>query len=456
MLRLIFISAVMLVGIRYAIRDAFGALLLYLWIAYFRPEYWAYDTAFLISLNLSLLTGLYLLIRALLSGASFRVDFRSAVLVLILALSLASTLTSAWDEYAWPWWINFAKALTIAYLISVLVTDVSQFRIVILVIAVSLGLEGAKQGWIGLLIHPGGRNDNTYATLGDNNGVAVGMLMLVPVFVALAKTAQYPWERRFHQFLMIGITYRAISTYSRGGFLAAGAMAAIYVLRSRQKLRAAVGTVLVAGIVLSVLPSEFWERMSTIPASQEGMDTLEAAVRGDEGDEPMDESAASRIHYWRVAVDMAVANPLLGVGLNAFSRFYNQYDSLNGLYGYRRSVHSIWFGILAELGIPAFLLFLTTLGLAIVGCSTVARRALKGDLPAEYYSYAVALQAAFAACLVGGTFLPFQYNEMLWHFVGLSMALRAIAMKATVTSSAGLATPYSALGPRRFQSARAT
>jgi putative inorganic carbon (HCO3(-)) transporter len=153
---------------------------------------------------------------------------------------------------------------------------------------------------------------------------------------------------------------------------------------------------------------------------------------------------------------MAVANPLFGVGLNAFSRFYNQYDSLNGLYGYRRSVHSIWFGILAELGIPAFMLFLTTLVLAIAGCSTVARWALRGDLPAEYYSHAVALQAAFAACLVGGSFLPFQYNEILWHFVGLSMALRAIAMNATVTSSAGLATPYSALGPRRFQSARAT
>jgi hypothetical protein len=67
----------------------------------------------------------------------------------------------------------------------------------------------------------------------------------------------------------------------------------------------------------------------------------------------------------------------------------------------------------------------------------------------------VAIQAAFAACLVGGSFLPFQYNEILWHFVGLSMALRAIAMKATVTSPS-LANPYSAFDSRRFQSARAT
>jgi hypothetical protein len=47
------------------------------------------------------------------------------------------------------------------------------------------------------------------------------------------------------------------------------------------------------------------------------------------------------------------------------------------------------------------------------------------------YHYAIAVQAGFAACMVGGTFLSFQYNEMLWHFVGLSMALRGIAMRAT-------------------------
>lgn len=452
MLRMALVSVVILVGIRYAIRDAFGALLFYLWFAYFRPEYWVWNLGALQALNLSLITGVFLLVRTLFSRVEYRLDLRSALLVLFVGLSLMSTMVSNRDDYAWPWWTDFAKAVVVAYLISILITNLSQFRTALIVIAFSLGFEGAKQGWVGILLRPGGRNMNDFASLGDNNGVAIGMLMMVAVFIALAKTAQTHWERRLHQFFMIGIAYRAIVTYSRGGFIAAAAVACVWVLRSKQKFQSAVAAILVGGTLLSMLPQSFWTRMSTIPLSQ---GELQVAIEGEDPQEA-DTSASSRLHYWRVAIHMALDNPLLGVGLNAYSRFYNDYDFLGGVYGRRRSVHSIWFGILAELGIPAFMLFLTMLGLAMAGCQSVARRAHRGELPAEYYTYAVAIQTAFVACLVGGSFLPFQYTEILWHFVGLSMALRAMAMKAAKATSPALATVYAPPVPRRFQSTHAT
>jgi len=144
-----------------------------------------------------------------------------------------------------------------------------------------------------------------------------------------------------------------------------------------------------------------------------------------------------------------------GVGVNAFPRFYNLYDFSRGLYGRGRSVHSLWFGILAELGIPAFLLFVLMLVLAVGACGSVARQSHRGELPREFYSFAVALQTGFGALIVGGTFLAFQYTEILWHFVGLSMALRAVAMETAAAAVPCQVDAHSAEISSGFQPARA-
>ena len=137
----------------------------------------------------------------------------------------------------------------------------------LLTIAISLGLESAKQGWVELIIHPGSPNLITpLPMLGDNNGVAVGMLMLVPILTVLASTATTQYERLFLRFMAFGVLYRGIVTYSRGGFLAAAALALFYILRSRRRLPALAGVLIATLLVLPVLPDTFWQRMSTIQA----------------------------------------------------------------------------------------------------------------------------------------------------------------------------------------------
>jgi probable O-glycosylation ligase (exosortase A-associated) len=449
MLRTTFVLLIIAMGLPTALRDAFGALLLYLFIAYFRPDYWVWNAGFMRSLNLSLLSGVYLLGRALLSGTKLRFDLRSTLLFLFVALSFMSTVMSPRDDYAFPFFRDFAKTVIVSYLIFVLVTNLVQFRTVLLVMAYSLCFEAAHQGWFRLVLNPGGRNDNHMVMLGDNNGVAVGMMMVVPLFIALARTSEHKWEKWLHYFMMVGVAYRGISTYSRGGFLAGGAVTLIYLARSERKLRSAVAAVVVVGALLSVLPEGFWTRMSTIPTSQEMVEEVA------EGDTETDGSMSGRLHYWRVAIDMAMASPLFGVGLNAYSRFYNQYDFSGGRYGGRRSVHSLWFGILAELGIPAFLLFVLMLVLAVGACGSVARQSRRGELPRDFYSFAVALQTGFGALIVGGTFLAFQYTEILWHFVGLSMALRAVAMETAAAAVPCQVDAHSAEISSGFQPARA-
>jgi putative inorganic carbon (hco3(-)) transporter len=415
-LRSIFVLILTVFGVGMALRGPFYALQFYLWIAYFRPDTWMWDPTLLRSLNLSFTAGAYLILRSLPSVGKAPFDLRAAMLLCFLVLSGLSAWFGLLPEFAWEQWVDFGKTLAVSYLVYVLASeDLEKFRLTVLVIAFSLGFEAVKQGYANLILNPGGLNTNTLPQLGDNNGVAVGMLMLATLFLALTRTTDHKWLRRLHLFFAVGVLYRGISTYSRGAFLALAALMFVYILRSNQKMKAFVGATLIALIVIPSLPPAFWERMGTMAVSSE---------------DQLDASSASRLHFWRVAVDMANDYPLLGVGYNSYNNIYDRYDFSVGFYGAGRSVHSMWFGVLAELGYVGLVLFVLMIVLAVTGMNKVARQAKNGELPMDFYHYAVAIQTAFAACVVGGSFLPFQYIEVMWHFIALSMALRALAMRS--------------------------
>ncbi len=398
----------------YAVRSPFYTLLFYLWVSYFRPETWAWSPV-IQSLNLQLLVGVWLVLYTVVSAQRLRFGIGPLLLLVLLAHGALSTTQSLAFEYAWRYWQEFAKALLIGYLMLVLITTEQRLRVTLVVIALSLGFEGAKQGWAQLILNPGGRNDNTFVLLGDNNGVAIGMLMLLSLLVGLIRTSSSRIERHIGKFLAVGVTYRAISTYSRGGFLSCAGLVLHYILRSQRKVVSLVVVGVVAAIVLPVLPTAFWDRMSTIQQAAEG-------------DVYVDGSAAGRIHYWRVAVIMANDRPLVGVGQNAYNAVYNSYDPSFGAYGYGRSVHSQWFGMLAELGYPGLILFITVLCWALFVCWRTRRLAGSHPQLANLGHYATAIEGALVTAIIGGTFYPFHYNEMLWHTIALSMVVWQLAM----------------------------
>jgi uncharacterized membrane protein YccC len=54
----------------------------------------------------------------------------------------------------------------------------------------------------------------------------------------------------------VGVLMRAISTYSRGGFLGAGALIVMTILRSEKKIRATLGIVILVWGIAQVMPQE--------------------------------------------------------------------------------------------------------------------------------------------------------------------------------------------------------
>ena len=70
MLRSLLVFSIVFYGLYYAVVSGFGALLFYLWVAYFRPQDWVWNPALLNAIGLSFLSGILVLVRAPGSGAS--------------------------------------------------------------------------------------------------------------------------------------------------------------------------------------------------------------------------------------------------------------------------------------------------------------------------------------------------------------------------------------------------
>jgi putative inorganic carbon (HCO3(-)) transporter len=409
MLRMVFAIGLLLFGAAQSLRGPFYALLFYLGIAYFRPETWVWGDS-LQGLNLSFIVGCAALVMTLFSAERPRLSAPVILILVFTAHGLLATLLSPHPDWAFVWWKGFAKVAVISVLIIALVNTEERFRLTLLVITFALSFEGAKQGWAYLVLMPDQANSNSLEILGDNNGVAIGMLMLSAVILALFQTARTKSQKGLFGFLLIGTLFRSLTTFSRGGLLAFAAMCVVYWWRSQHRIRTGIVVGTLAGALLMLLPPQYWSRMDTIGSDREEMDA----------------SAAGRLYFWEVARRMANDRPFLGVGTSGFQASYNEYDESGGAYGVGRAVHSTWFGILADQGYVGFLLFLSLLVSAFRACNGVRRRAaVHPDGP--MLAYAAALQTALVTVAVGGTFLSYHYVEILWHFMALAFALRTIA-----------------------------
>lgn len=415
MLRLIFVFSIILIGAYFSLTGPFYALLFYLWNAYFRPEFWVWDFDTVAPLRLSLVIGAFLLAASIRSFARFRWSLSLFLALAFFIQSTISLLLSPHQTLIVPFWVEFLKVVLITVLITLLVSDERRYRLTLLTIALSLGFEGAKQGWTSFFRNPGGTNINPNVLLGDNNGVALGMMMLIPMFIALAQTSSTRWERFAHRFFIVGVFYRSISTYSRGGFLAAGAVSLISLARAKHKIRTIIAVGLIGYAIASVMPEAFWERMNTITAPSEERDV----------------SIESRVFYWELAQRVTDDYPFTGVGMNGFRYSFSKYSIASGGEEGQRAAHSVWFGLMADLGYPGLTIFVALMLSSIFTCEKLRRRARRRGHH-SIATYASHLQTSIVVFAVGGTFLSAQYLELIWHIFGLVIALDRIEASQAV------------------------
>jgi putative inorganic carbon (HCO3(-)) transporter len=421
LLRSLFVLSILLPGMVAALTNRFAALLLYLWFALFRPQDWLWMD--ITRFRLSMVLGALLIGPALLTGILPNVTHPLSVGgLLFLACSLVSQMGAFSPDLGWLWIDFLVRLLLVCMLLVTLVSTRQRFVAVIAVIACSLGIHAGKAGFAWLVIGGVRFSDGLSGAFVDNNGYAMGTVMIMPLLVATGQNIHYLFEGRWPQIevwarravyaMAFFCTFTVIGTYSRGGFLSLSA--AVLVFIALQKRRAAafsgLAVVVLIGLLVVPLPQEYTERLSTIRTYEEiGED-----------------SAMSRPHFWKVAVRMAEQN-FFGVGLRGYDNAYDFYDFLDGRYGRRRSVHSSHYMVLAELGYPGAVVWAGLLiGSLLIGWRIRARAwspYLPDDARDFVFTCSNALMVSMVGFMVGGSFLALALNDLTWLTFAMLAAL---------------------------------
>ncbi len=197
-----------------------------------------------------------------------------------------------------------------------------------------------------------------------------------------------------------------IATQSRGGLLGVMTVfgiAGLRVIRSR----------IVLGLLGAVAFVFLFLAMGIGDRSSGGFSDL--SQRGG-----LDESSGIRLTAWHSAINMVIHHPLTGVGLDNYSSALDVYST--GWMGKINAVHSTWFGVLAETGLPGFIIFVTMIAVTIRTAITNMNSLCHGNRPDTMKATALAQVAGLASFCVAGTFLTQGFTWPIYILLALTIA----------------------------------
>lgn len=249
----------------------------------------------------------------------------------------------------------------------------------------------------------------TGLTIFSNN--AAIMLLPLLVWTLVSNLGRPVWRRSLLWFMGCVALY---FTLSRAGWLAFLIGMLVLALRLRGQHRQMRGLALHATIaLLAVLLA--WAAPTRIDPYEPGGER--SAGRWGTLDSGEDYSSASRLIAFQVAAKAATEYPLTGVGLGRFPDYYAKHYAeylTSAAVDPRAQMtpHNGYAQFVAEVGIPAFLVFLGWFGWLL-------RQAAKSTEPA-----ALALQASIVGMAGWLLFHDGLYDRQLWILLGCATALR--------------------------------
>ncbi len=253
-------------------------------------------------------------------------------------------------------------------------------------------VDGDRAGWIGIFGNP---NDLAYY-------LAVGVAMVLSAREAASRRIM----KVAYLGLLVPIGVAILLTQSRGGMLAAGAVLALWTLRSVKRAPALIGIAIALGCVLYLGPSNtFGHRMET--AQSHGVDL----------------SAQGRLDAWRTGLNIAAERPWTGVGAGAFMIAWP--DFAPGDAGAARTEHNTFIQLIGELGIPALLLFVLALVAGVLAVSRAAKQAYLAP-------YARGVQCGLAGFAVCSLFGGIAFTWPIYLLLGISFATARLAREDAV------------------------
>ena len=411
----------------------FYGLLFYLWFALFRPQEWVWIE--IEQYRLSLLVGLALIVPSFLTGILPNLTHPLSLgMIAFLGTALVGQINAFNAPVGWMHLELLARIILVSLFLVTLVDTRKRFVLTIAVLSGALGFHATKFG-IGFLIRGGARfGEGIGGPYGSNNEFGLAIARIIFLLIATSQNVKSRWVRYGFMAAIPLSCFGLVSTFSRGAFLALAAGMFVFVLLQRRRvLSIAAVAAAIVGSTYMPIPEGYFNRLETIQTYEE----------------VADDSALSRLHFWRVALLVAKDYPS-GIGLRNFEWAYDQYDFTGGRYKTHRSVHNSHLQALVEAGYLGAALWVFLFGYAFWTAWRVRRRSKDPTLDAEsrrfYLTTSNALMASMTAFVVGGTFGAEVLSDLNWFTFGLVAALHRLAFEpatapTTVPSTVVAASP---------------
>ena len=396
-------------------RPYVGALM-WVWISIMNPHRLTWGPAY--GFPFAMLTAVTTMAGVLISNDRGRFPAsRETTLIILMGIWFSLTTTVAlMPEAAFIKWDRVIKIYIMTIVPLFLLQEKNRLRLLLLVMTLSIAFFSVKGGLFSLLT--GGRYrvyGPSQSFIADNNALAVAELMVLPFMIFLGKTEPRKWVRR-GLYLSAPLTIVSIVfSYSRGALLGLLAMFGVLIVMGR-RWGLAIAFVVIAGAGFAFIPSQWFERMSTI------------------GTYKQDESAMARFQSWGFAWNVATDRPITGGGFRVFStdqflRYgpdpFEAYDS-----------HSIYFEVLGEHGFVGLALFLALLVSNFVSLAWVERKARGRPSLAWTKDYAMMLRLSIVSYAVGGAFLGLAYFDLYYNVIAGVVILKILVQRELAQEAA--------------------
>ena len=336
-------------------------------------------------------------------GLENRITARPREVNLLLLLLLAGILSIPQAlEVKRAWWgfVDFLKVVLIFIaIINVVRTEKRLKRLWILVLIATciLSINAVNDYRLGLLELGGLRIKGSIGGLFDNpNDLALHLVTMFPLALCLSLITRNRIMKIVYLAVVFLIIGGIVVTFSRGGFLALIATAAVLLwklVRSTRWLIPPVGAVVLL-VFLVLAPGAYRERLSTTG----------------------DDSSRARFDDLKRSVYVAVRHPLLGVGMENYILFSNS----------NKSSHNAYTQVAAELGMAAAVIYVLFILAPFKGLRSIERKSYDVKLERRFYYASVAIQASLVGYMVASFFASVAYLWYIYYLVGYAVCLRRI------------------------------
>lgn len=349
------------------------------------------------------------------------------VLMLFMVWMTITGVTALEPDAVWTEWNRVAKTILMFLVTVAVIHRPKDVKYLTAVVALSIGFYGFKGGLFTILTGGNSRVLGPMGTyIGDNNDLALALVMTVPLVWYLQSQATNKWLRYGLIGLAVLTMAAAAGSYSRGALLAGGAMLFFLWLKSANKVRTGAVLLMALPLLFLLMPEQWFTRMDSI------------------GEYKQDGSALGRINSWHMAWNIASSN-LLGGGYRCFTAPVFRLYAPDPLMVH--APHSIYFQVLGEHGFIGLGLFLLFLFLAWRTGSRVVRFC-KGKPELQWASNLAAMcQVSLVGYMVGGAFLTLAYVDQIYDIVAIMLLLEKVLMLKPATTPRAVSASHAALTP---------